>query len=189
MAGRRTVEAEQDAMEEAETARPSRRRLALLAIAPPLVASLVAFGVYLHLDGRIQARYDQNRFLMSEIQELDERIAEIRQLQQQRRALLDRMEVIRAIQFQQNSTVRLLDELRQAPPTGVLLTRMEADGNLLQLTGIADSVLSVSEFIGALDASPWLRAPVLQGMARAPAWGESATDFSVQAELWEPESE
>jgi type IV pilus assembly protein PilN len=140
------------------------------------VAGLILFGVDRVLVSQISNQTARNQYLSEQIVLLDKEIAEIRQLQQQKKDLTARMAVIQDLQGTRPIIVRLFDELVRTLPEGIYydaITRTEAG---ISIDGIAESNSRVSALMRALDESEWFADPDLrQVTAENPAAGSVET--------------
>jgi len=88
-----------------------------------IFAVIASGGMLLAADRYEQAAMEyqlaRNQYLMDEIQVLDEQVAEINQLRQQKAELQDRMTVIQNLQGSRPVIVRIFDELVKTLPEGV----------------------------------------------------------------------
>lgn len=133
------------------------------------VAALSALLVFLAVqffEQQMQRQRDRNAFLDSEIKLLDAKIADIKALESERDHLLQRQKIIENLQANRSTTVHLMDELVRAIPDGVYLTLLKQTGTRLELQGRAQSHARISQFMGNLDRSPWLRYRDLQIIQR-----------------------
>ena len=82
-----------------EERRKQRQRqfLTTLGGAAVLMVAVVGFA-HTHISGLIEHQHKRNDFLNSEIRALDKKIAEIRELDETKRKLLARMEIIQQLQ-------------------------------------------------------------------------------------------
>jgi len=126
-----------------------------------LVGGLLAYAGKLGVQAQIRAQEGRNSILEAEIAQLDERIAEILGLENQKERLLARMEIIEQLQRARPEVVHLFDELVDTLPEGVHLTEIRQAGNRIQLQGSAQSSTRVSALMRNIDASDWLRNPGL----------------------------
>ena len=134
-------------------------RQALLGV----VLALAAGGyAWYHVDGLIQHQRDRNEFVEKEIAKLDEQIAEIKELEETRRQLIARMEVIQELQQRRPQIVHLFYEIADTLPDGVYLTNITQKGDQLTVKGRAESNARVSSYMRKLAASDWLKDPRLQ---------------------------
>jgi type IV pilus assembly protein PilN len=135
-----------------------RRQRDLLAITAASVGAtlLIGLGVHLQIDHLITLQEERNQFLEQQISQLDQKIREIRKLEQTKANLLARMDVIQRLQQSRPEIVHLFDELVKAIPDGVYLTKESQNGNTVVVEGQAQSNARVSAFMRNIDASPWL---------------------------------
>jgi type IV pilus assembly protein PilN len=128
----------------------------ILAIADQFVAS------------GIRNQNARNSYLSEQIALLDGKIAEIRNLQEQKRTLTERMAVIQDLQGRRPIIVRLFDELVRTLPEGVYYNTITRTGDIISLEGIADSNNRVSTLMRYLDDSEWFADPDLRQITAAP---------------------
>jgi type IV pilus assembly protein PilN len=152
------------------------------------VAGVVVMGVILvflggqYLDSRIDNQNARNRFIEAEITVLDQRIAEIRDLQRVRQDLLDRMRVILELQGNRPVIVRVFDELVRTLASGVHFKSLKMQGTLLTIDGVAESNNRISSLMRNLDGSDWFASPNLKGIKEDPNnadYGPGASTFNL----------
>jgi type IV pilus assembly protein PilN len=125
-----------------------------------LTAAIMLF-VHTSISGRIDYQASRNTFLHGEIAVLDQKIKEIQDLESRKKRLLARMEIIQELQTSRPSSVHLVDELARTIPEGVYLSDLaQTDKNIL-VNGFAQSNARVSAYMRNLEASAWLKDPVL----------------------------
>ena len=141
---------------------PSRRRLTLPAIgtfAPlvlVLVAALVVTGGYIYQSQKIGALGEVIAEEEAESRRLAPEIAKIKRLNQQRRDLNDRLDVITKLDADRYFRVHLLDELNRSVPEHMWLTRFEDVGaNSYAVEGVTFSNFLVSDFLQNITRSPY----------------------------------
>ncbi|MBU2501504.1 MAG: PilN domain-containing protein [bacterium] len=140
----------------------TRRSLSLpnLANFAPLalvLASFVAIGAVYHFQsrqiGELETIIAQEE---AETRELAPQIAKIKQLNQQRKDLNDRLDVITSLDSDRYFRVHLLDELNRSMPQHMWLTRFEeVGGGSFALEGVTFSNFLVSDFLQSVTDSPW----------------------------------
>ncbi|MCK4710228.1 MAG: PilN domain-containing protein, partial [Gammaproteobacteria bacterium] len=89
-------------------------------------------------------------------------IAEIKELQKVRKSLIERMDIIQALQASRPSIVHLFTELVTTVPNGVFLKTLEQTKDTLKLTGEAESNARVSSYMRNLSDSEWMKEPNLE---------------------------
>ncbi len=119
------------------------------------------FGIHRYAEGLIDTQKARNDFLRQEIRKVDQRIREVKDLEEKKQRLLARMEVIHTLQSIRPLTVHLFEEIAKAVPEGVYLTHAQRKGDTLTLEGMAESYARVSSLMRNLEASPWCRTPTL----------------------------
>lgn len=159
-----------------------------------VVAMLGVIGlVHLQIDKMIQYQESRNQRLESEIATLNRKIAEIKNLEEEKQNLLARMQIVEQLQTSRPEVVHLFDELTKTLPEGVYLTSLEQKGKSLTLNGYAQSNARVSSFMRALDASEWLDNPDLKKIqAEERAQGRSTvrlSNFTLTAKQVRPGGE
>lgn len=117
-------------------------------------AALLGLAILI-INGEIANQEARNQYLTDQIAVLDTKIAEIRDLQDQKRALTERMTVIQDLQGRRSVIVRLFDELVRTLPDGVYYNSITRTGDSIALSGVADSANRVSTLMRYLDDSEW----------------------------------
>ena len=108
------------------------------------------------------AQEARNTFLKGEIAKLDLQIKDIATLRAEIDALKARQKAVEDLQTDRNVPVHLLNELVRQTPEGVYLSTIRQTGQVVAITGTAQTNERVSEFIrNTLYNSPWLEKPEL----------------------------
>ena len=146
-----------------------------------VVGVLVSVLVHMSFEAKIDQQDGRNRFLQTEITKLDAQINEINKLEQQKQELLNRMQIVQALQQSRPLVVRLFDELVRQIPTGVHLTSFSRKGADLSFTGISESTPRVSAFMRNIEASEWLSRPDVSGIRANTDGSIPVTTFNMSA--------
>ena len=145
-----------------ESERKRKRQEFILSIGAALAtAALVTLIGRWQMNAAIEHQNGRNQVLGEEIAELDKQIQEILGLENQKRRLLARMEVIETLQRSRPEIVHVFDEIVRVLPEGVYLTFLKQTGTRFEIRGIAQSSTRVSAFMRNIDASEWLADPAL----------------------------
>lgn len=144
-----------------------------------VLAAFIWFVGYSLIDAVIERQTQKNNFLKSEIALLDKQIEEIKKLKEQTESLLQRKQVIEALQANRTETVHLFNELAHQLPTGVYLKSIKQEGQKVILTGYAQSNARVSTLMHNLDESPILEHPVLIEIKSAQVGKRRMSEFSM----------
>lgn len=126
-----------------------------------LAVAIGGYGWY-HARGLVEHQEERNKYLEDQIAVLQNEIEEIQTLEQTRKQLLARMNIIQRLQQRRPQIVHLFFEIADTLPNGVFLTRVEQSGDDLTIVGRAESNARVSAYMRNLDASPWLKNPRLE---------------------------
>ena len=146
-----------------ESERKRKRQEFILSIGAALAtAALVTLLGRWQMSAAIEHQNDRNRIISEEIAELDKQIQEILGLENQKRRLLARMEVIETLQRSRPEIVHIFDEVVRVLPEGVYLTYLKQSGTRFEIRGVAQSSTRVSAFMRNIDASEWLADPALR---------------------------
>jgi type IV pilus assembly protein PilN len=145
-----------------EELRSQKRTEYLSALGACALAAVVAwFAVHLYFGELIAQQERRNTFLTEQITRLDEKIAEIEQLEKEKERLIARMKAIETLQTSRPIIVHMFDELVQTLPEGVHLTLVAQQGRNVTIKGIAQSNARVSNYMRNVEASEWLTNPKL----------------------------
>ena len=98
-----------------------------------ILMGLIILAVHLRIAGMIDHQESRNRFLQGEISKVEKQIKEINQLEEDKRRLLARMEIIQQLQRNRPEVVHLFDEIARIIPDGVHLETMKQSGKNLVL--------------------------------------------------------
>lgn len=151
---------------------------------------IIAGGLVLLVDryfvAEISTQTARNNFIRAEITILDERVAEITELRQQKEDIRARMNVITDLQGTRPLIVRMFDELVKTLPDGVYYKTLERAGETIAIEGVAESNSRITELLRNLESSDWFREPDLSDISAADAAANSLTEaftFSLQVTL------
>jgi type IV pilus assembly protein PilN len=183
-----------------EEKRRQRKRAFFAALAACAIFGLAIAGAwYLVLMQMTSAQQARNDFLKAEIGRLELQIKDIAMLRAEIEALKARQKAVEGLQTDRNIPVHLLDELVKQTPEGVYLTSIKQNGQVVLVSGMAQTNERVSEFLrNTLYNSPWLEKPELVEIKTAvPATGTAATanrdqrrlnEFSMRLTLKRPQA-
>lgn len=119
-------------------------------------------GWYVIVDQLKSAQQERNQFLQSEIAKLEKEIKDIANLKTEIASLTARQKAVEDLQTDRNLPVHLLNELVKQTPEGMYFTSLRQDGQILNISGIAQTQERVSEFLrNTAYNSEWLISPEL----------------------------
>lgn len=178
-----------------EEKRKRRRAAYFTGLAAAAVAGVVIAGLwYGVLEQMKAAQEDRNAYLGSEIKKLEAQIKDIANLRAEIDALKARQKAVEDLQADRNVPVHLLNELVRQTPEGVYLITIKQAGQVVTVTGVAQTNERVSEFLrNTLYNSPWLERPeLIEIKSAAPRPGQSSTsrlfDFSMRVSIKRPQA-
>lgn len=145
-----------------ELRKQRKREFGIQLVGAIILAALGALYWYLQVDGQIQHQNTRNDMVRREISKLDEAIREIKELEQTRARLIQRMDVIQNLQASRPLAVRMFDQLVSTVPEGVYLDSLAQTGNRLELVGRTQSNARVSAYLRNIEASEDMGVPQLQ---------------------------
>jgi len=146
-----------------EAQRKRQRQEFFLGIAAALgCAALVVLLGRWQMSAAIANQNERNSVIEAEIAVLDKQIAEINGLENQKRRLIARMEIIEKLQRSRPEIVHVFDEIVRVLPEGVYLTMINQTGPKIEMRGVAQSSTRVSALMRNIDNSQWLADPALR---------------------------
>jgi Tfp pilus assembly protein PilN len=168
-----------------------RERISRRVVAPRILVGFVSVVVVAGLVLATIALNVRNAVLQAEIgrvnariEELKPQVAEVEALQRQVVAARRKEQLLRQLQNLRIPWERVLSELRKILPTDVWLTHLAArnDGTL-SFEGIGLSYESVARFAVSLKASPVFLSPEIRVAQTAGVAGHDVISFAVEARL------
>jgi type IV pilus assembly protein PilN len=171
-----------------EAQRKERKRefVSILGGAAFLMLAIIGY-VHFHVSGMIDYQKSRNSFLEKEIAEVDKKIKEIKDLEAQKKQLLNRMNVIQELQTRRPMVVHMMDQLARSIPDGVYLTKIGQKNQNLTLEGMAQSNARVSAFMRNLDSSNWFSNPKLNVIQVAQQDNTRASKFTLNVKQLTPD--
>jgi len=152
-----------------------------------VVTALAIVFVHIQMTSMIESQNQRNQFLQTTIKSVEKEIEEIRNLKRDKERLLARMEVIQKLQSSRPEIVHLFEELSNSTPKGIFLLDANRKGNLINITGVADSNDSVSAFMRNLDSSVWFTNPKLTIIDSAKTEYPNSSWFKLEVTETAPE--
>jgi type IV pilus assembly protein PilN len=172
---------------EAERKR-KRSEFGVGALGALIAAGAIAFLVNLQMSAAIDNQNERNAYLSTEIRELDKQITEILALEEEKRRLKARIDVIEKLESSRPEIVHVFDQLVRTIPDGVNLTSLKQTDRKLQLKGLAQSSTRVASYMRNIDASEWLTDPSLDILETKGA-GDEGSQFTLNAVQENPQAD
>ncbi len=157
-------------------------------VAAVAMTCFLFFLVYMQIEGMKEYQQRRNKMIKTEIQTVDRRITEIKDIESKKTQLMTKIEVIQKLQESRPEIVHLFDEMAKITPEGIFLTKFKQAGKDLVLTGKAQSNARVSAYMRGVESSSWLEKPVLQVIkikvkqkGKDKSLADQLNDFSMSA--------
>ncbi|MGF1613730.1 MAG: PilN domain-containing protein [Gammaproteobacteria bacterium] len=169
-----------------------QREFGIASVAAVLITAGVVLLVHLQFDALINYQENRNTFLQAQIARLDDKIKEIKTLDDEKKRLLARMQIIQRLQASRPEIVYLFDELVAAIPDGLYFDKISQNSNRISIDGYAESNARVSSVMRGLARSPWLTEPRLMEIkadAKTERSGLRMNRFSLQITQRRPDQQ
>jgi len=167
--------------EEAEKAKQREYFTVLTAIA--LGAFAVVFLVSQFFQMNIDGQNVKNQFLKNEISLLDLRIAQIKTLNEKKLELEKRTRVVEQLQRSRNVGTQVLNEIAKVVPAGIYLTKMQKQGNILQLIGKSESNNHLANMIREIERSDLFTDAILESITSNDAKSKLLSNFKMRIRI------
>lgn len=148
-----------------------------------VLAFVLMFFVYWLYQARVEGQLSRNALLETEIQVLDQRIAQISELEKQKAGLQQRMSLIEQLQRSRNLGTQIMDEVAKTVPAGVYLVSLDKKFNRLLVVGKSESNNRLSSLLRVIEQSPLLNQPVLEFIQASKEDSGLLSDFKMHLGL------
>jgi type IV pilus assembly protein PilN len=163
-------------------ARQQRWFAVLAAIVVGLALAAVGGG-QVYISNLRSGQEARNAFLKEELAKLDKQIAEIAQLKEKTKDLLDRKDVVESLQNNRGEAVHMFDELMRRLPDGLYLKSVRQTGDVVAISGYAQSSARVSTFMRELEATALFDEPVLVEVKSTLVGPVRSYEFSLDVKI------
>lgn len=105
-----------------------------------------------------QAQLQQSRlaYLNHYISQLDQRINQLKSLEQDHKALLTRLQMVEQLQQLRNKTTDFMNALPSFIPQGVYVDKINMSGQQIKISGISETTSRLASMLDRLESSPLL---------------------------------
>jgi type IV pilus assembly protein PilN len=167
----------------AEAEKAQQREYLTLLTAIAVVTFTLVFMISQFYQARIDGQNARNQYLKNEIQVLDARINQIKGLNQKKKELQKRINVVEQLQRSRNVGTQVLNEIAKVVPTGVYLTRLEKQGNSIQLIGKSESNNHLANMIREIENSTFLTDAILESITANDAKSKLLSNFKMRVRI------
>jgi len=151
------------------------------------ITMLVSFALYqANCAGNLQKESDR---IQSEKQRYAKILAEIKKLEEEKKVLLTRIEVIKQLKQSSSLTVHVLDEIANlTPPHRMWLTKLQQTSNDLKLSGMALDNQTVAKYMDDLGNSSYMQNVILASASMEKYAERNLRLFSISCAVGVPGS-
>lgn len=143
-----------------------------------LIGAGSVYLVDMNVQSQIEYQNQRNQFIVSETKKLEQQIKEIEDLKKKRESLIERMKVIQDLQGNRPEIVKVFDDMVRTVPDGVFYKQVKSSGDVISMTGFAESNNRVSNLMRNLDSSELFDAPNLSKV-QAASKEQSVNEFDL----------
>ena len=163
-----------------------------ITVACTLILALAALGVgwwYWTLRAEANQLTDDIAAAQQETARLQTLIVQVRQFEERKKQLEQRVTLIEVLRRGQSSPVHVLDAVSRSVPEMLWLTQLEQKGADLTIEGRCMTLTSISDFVDNLGRSGWFKKPVEivdSQLEVAPGGTGDMIRFTVKAQVVAP---
>jgi type IV pilus assembly protein PilN len=173
----------------AERRKLRQREFYMMLGAAAVAAVLGVLVWWLWMGARIENQDNRNTYMTQQNKDLDDKLKEIKHLEEVKAKLLARKQIIEQLQASRAQMVHMFDELVKTTPDSVRLTGLKQAGDTLTLEGLAQSNASVATYMNNLDKSVSLSHSDLQKTEAKGTDRRNRFEFGLTVKLRKPESD
>jgi type IV pilus assembly protein PilN len=138
-----------------------KRQFGLMAAAVVVLGLAIIFSGYTYISAEISSQQSRNERLKNAIAKLDNEIKEIAGLKEKIGELRERIQAVESLQSNRSTAVTMLDEVARQIPDAIILQSLKQKGEVITLSGVADTNARVATLITNLSRSTILNSPQL----------------------------
>lgn len=122
-----------------------------------ILASLLALSVKIVIDLMIDSVKNEIVYLDTQLHSVEDKILEIKGLQDSKQLLLSRRKVIEDLQQSRPLVVKIFDNIARVMPDDITLTEMVRKGDDLSLSGNSYSNSSIANLVDKIQQLDWVQ--------------------------------
>ncbi len=149
---------------------------------------LVCTGVYVVVSAEVNELMAQNAELQKDIDNLKTIVARVDEIDELKKDLEKKLDVIAGLKAKKQGPVRMLDELSDATPEKLSLTSLRENNRRVDINGVAVSHDVISQFLSNLERSDWFEDVYLVGIDQIETEGYKLKEFQITARAIVPKS-
>lgn len=144
-----------------EKSQERQKRFLVNLFSAALFAGGIVLAIGYYFDVMQERQQARNNFLKAEAAKLDKQLKEIKDLKAKKKRLLARLDAIQSLQASRPLIVRNFDELVKVLPDGIYYSSVSRKGNNIDINGLAEDKLDVSNLMRNIESSIWFGEPAL----------------------------
>lgn len=148
-----------------------------------LLAFGAMFGINTYFAKKVEGQLKRNEFINSELKILDQKINEIKKLEETKANLRQRMALIEQLQSSRNLGTQVFSEIAKTVPAGIYLAELEKKENALLVIGKSESNNRLSHMIRQIEESKLMEFINLQSITAGKEATEVLSDFTLQIKV------
>ena len=145
-----------------------------------VIAALIGAVAWWYADQLVQQEQSRIDRLNQEIVKLDAKLETINGLKAEINSMKQRMDTITRLQESRNQAVHLLNDLPTFVGSGVYLDKVSLSNGKVAVTGATEAHLRVVAMIRAIEASTWLKNPVIKDIVADTGNGNSVVSAAAK---------
>lgn len=153
----------------------------LVALALAMISLM--FAATMVMDNLIAEQKARNQYLAQEIAAVDQQIVQIKDIQQRKQAIEQRMALIEQLEVSRNAAPKVLDELVRLVPNGVSFSSFSRSGNHVEVLGISDSNNRLADFMRRLEESEVFSSGDLSSIVADTSASDAVSDFKLTFDI------
>jgi type IV pilus assembly protein PilN len=136
-----------------------------------------------YFSGRVDTQRVRNAYLSEETKKLDEQIEKIKGIKEQTADLMARKQVVESLQTNRSESVHLMDQLVRQLPEGMWIKSVKQTGQIVNVTGYAQTNGRISTLMRNFDGSEWLEKPELVEIKAVILNNNPISEFSMNVRV------
>ena len=116
----------------------------------------------------IENQQQRNALLSNEMQALDIKLGQIKELRQRKEKLQERIDLVQSLQRSRNTPTQLMNTLPQLVPAGVNLTKLTFKNDIVTINGTSESNTRLAALLRNIEDSEWLTDGSLDSIVALP---------------------
>ena len=146
-----------------EDQRKARQKAFISALALSCGCTLLLVAcIHVFITHRQNYQQQRNQILQNEINLLDQKITDIKTIEDKKTRLINKVELIYTLQHSRPEIVHVFNDIPHITPDGVFMTKLTRIGRQFIFEGKSQSNALISVLMSAIETSDWMQTPHLE---------------------------